>query len=793
MKNKLKQYLFDIRNRLSRSKWAAGLLDLPCIPNGKLKPGLVMIQVDGLSCRQFQRALQHNRLTHIQRLVGSGTYALKSFYSGIPSTTPAVQAELFFGKKNSVPAFEFYDRKNAEKQVMFYPWSVKKIAERLQQSSEPLLQGGTSYSNIFAAGADEARYCVQTMKLESLLRSASPLRLLVVIILYFSKIIRIVAYALFELGLAVNDFFGGMAEKRNFFKELKFIPTRVFISVILRELIRFRVKLDIKKGVRIIHANLVGYDEQSHRRGPDSAFAHWTLKGIDDVVRDVHHSAVKSECRNYHLIVYSDHGQEKVRQYDQCFGKPAIESIRETLADAEESPFTKSQGASGANDRYRAVRSRRYFGKIHDQAGPKKQGRAFQDIEVTTMGPLGHIYFPASLPSEHREPTARLLVRKANIPLVLFVRKDRVYAVNAKGVVELMRHKEMVLGKNHPFLQQTAADLAETCRHPLAGDLVFSGWDPDQPPMSFNIENGAHGGPGKEETRGFILLPREVNQNEQSLRALDLRMLVRKLFAKHSDAPKTKPSASNGFSLKVMSYNIHSCINVRKEFRPNDIVKVIAAQAPDIVAMQEVDAHKPRSGFIDHPKFMAEQLYMQYEYFPLLVDGTEQFGLAILSRYPIEKVKYERLPAVDSHKHKEPRGAMWVKIMTPEHTINLINTHLGLSRNDRLIQIRTLMGNSWGLGVPQDEPLIFCGDLNAMAQSTVYREVAGWLADVQRVVSQPCYPKATFLSYYPILRIDHIFVSEHMIPTKVCVPDDRRARMASDHLPVSAELKFRDR
>ncbi|MEX2606328.1 MAG: glycogen/starch synthase [Kiritimatiellia bacterium] len=35
---------------------------------------------------------------------------VEDFYSGIPSTTPAVQAEIFYGQRTAVPAFHFLQR-----------------------------------------------------------------------------------------------------------------------------------------------------------------------------------------------------------------------------------------------------------------------------------------------------------------------------------------------------------------------------------------------------------------------------------------------------------------------------------------------------------------------------------------------------------------------------------------------------------------------------------------------------------------------------------------------------------
>jgi hypothetical protein len=69
------------------------------------------------------------------------------------------------------------------------------------------------------------------------------------------------------------------------------IPARVGINILLRELITIGSKLDIARGLHIVHLKLLGYDEQAHIRGPTSNFAHWSLKGIDDAIERISRAA----------------------------------------------------------------------------------------------------------------------------------------------------------------------------------------------------------------------------------------------------------------------------------------------------------------------------------------------------------------------------------------------------------------------------------------------------------------------------------------------------------------------
>ncbi len=153
------------------------------------------------------------------------------------------------------------------------------------------------------------------------------------------------------------------------------------------------------------------------------------------------------------------------------------------------------------------------------------------------MGPFGHIYLPVSLDPADQERIARHLVTASGIPLVLFKNEHtgKVTAVNRQGAFDLTRDKAAVLGNDHYFLEETAADLKRVCFHRNAGDLIISGWSTDQIPLSFSIENGAHGGPGKEETRGFVLLPRMIDEKKSFVRPLDLRHIIFSLMQKQTD------------------------------------------------------------------------------------------------------------------------------------------------------------------------------------------------------------------------------------------------------------------
>ena len=120
--------------------------------------------------------------------------------------------------------------------------------------------------------------------------------------------------------------------------------------------------------------------------------------------------------------------------------------------------------------------------------------------------------------------------------------------------------------------------------------------------------------------------------------------------------------------------------------------------------------------------------------------------------------------------------------------VQLINTHLGLDRRERLVQVEALLGPEW-LGHPVcRDPAIVLGDFNAVPRSRAYARLAARLRDAQRACPA-LRPRPTFPTPLPFLRIDHVFVSRSIEVLGVEVVRTAAARVASDHLPLLVDFR----
>jgi endonuclease/exonuclease/phosphatase family metal-dependent hydrolase len=129
---------------------------------------------------------------------------------------------------------------------------------------------------------------------------------------------------------------------------------------------------------------------------------------------------------------------------------------------------------------------------------------------------------------------------------------------------------------------------------------------------------------------------------------------------------------------------------------------------------------------------------------------------------------------------------MKVEVMTDDGPIEVLNTHFGLGRNERLVQAGYLTSNGW-LESRMDRPLVLLGDLNCRPGSRPYRLLAAQLRDVRQLV-QPRRATRTVPTLLPALVLDYIFVNGAWQASELSVHRSRLARVVSDHFPLVAEL-----
>lgn len=759
-----------------------------------------MIQIDGLARDQFDRALRAGRLPFLRSLLRRRGYTQRTFYSGLPASTPAVQGELYYGVPTAVPAFSFLDRRAGGIGMMMYPEWAKRIETDLSEQNEGLLRGGSSWSNIYTGGAaqEESHFCGASVGAGDLWRTVKFPLLAALAVLHLDALLRVVGLFALELVIGLWDALHGVFKQgRNWRREFVFLFARVAVCIGLREFVTLGAAIDVARGLPVVHVNFLGYDEQSHRRGPSSAFAHWTLREIDRCIRRLYRAAHRSGRRDYDVWIFSDHGQTRARQAAQLVPGGLEGLVRRHWAtvapDDDAHPPTRAQVRPSPGHWLGGPGNSRRTERL--QAGVALSVFEKEEFAVAALGPVGHIYFGRDPGTDGARRLAAALVREG-VPGVLLRREDGgVDWLEAGGEHQLPEHFAL-LEVASELQAALARDLVALAHNPHAGNLVALGWAPGGVRWTFASENGAHAGPSPEEVLGFALLPPSTwlpAGTEHFIRPAALRRAALHLLGRDRAVRSARPGSKvekppPTVPLRIATYNVHGCLGTDGRIAPQRIARVLEQLDADIIALQELDLGRARTRSEDQAALIAETLGYHLCFCPVVTHADGRYGHAVLARSPLTLRQQARLPG--GRWPGEPRDAVWVECAVHGRTVQVVATHLGLGLDERNRQVDALINGAWLGRIDAGNPVVLCGDFNLPPGSQAYCALSARLRDVQ--AHAPAHVALrTFPSLWPLRRIDHIFVSAHFAIRAVQVPRDALTVVASDHLPLVTDLDLR--
>ncbi|HEY8517668.1 MAG TPA: endonuclease/exonuclease/phosphatase family protein [Candidatus Binatia bacterium] len=224
--------------------------------------------------------------------------------------------------------------------------------------------------------------------------------------------------------------------------------------------------------------------------------------------------------------------------------------------------------------------------------------------------------------------------------------------------------------------------------------------------------------------------------------------------------------------LAVGSYNIHRCVGLDGRCSPERIADVIAEMAVDVVALQEVDGGYFLQEGRDQLAELAEATGMEAVAGPTLTSEVGHYGNALLTKKRAVAVRHADLSVAG----KEPRGALDVDLEVDGHSVQLVVTHLGLRRFERVKQVDQILRTV--IGAPEDRLIIVAGDFNEWRPGDHSLRPLHARFGRSRL--------RTFPSRRPVFAFDRILVEPRSALVELTVHDTPLARVASDHLPVKA-------
>jgi endonuclease/exonuclease/phosphatase family metal-dependent hydrolase len=244
-------------------------------------------------------------------------------------------------------------------------------------------------------------------------------------------------------------------------------------------------------------------------------------------------------------------------------------------------------------------------------------------------------------------------------------------------------------------------------------------------------------------------------------------------------APQPPPRGAG--LLRVASYNIHKCVGIDRRFEPARTAAVIAELGADLVAVQEADRRfGRRTGLLD---LVALERETGLAPLPVsdLADGHGWHGNALLVR-PGTPARIRRLTLPGA----EPRGALVADLDLPSGRLRVVAAHLGLLRRSRAQQAAAILRAL--AETPEGEeplPTLLLGDLNEWrpGHRSSLRAFEPFFGPVTQ--GPPSFP-----TRLPVLALDRILGWPRGLVSHVAAHDSALARIASDHLPLTATVRL---
>ncbi|HTJ56546.1 MAG TPA: endonuclease/exonuclease/phosphatase family protein [Devosiaceae bacterium] len=229
--------------------------------------------------------------------------------------------------------------------------------------------------------------------------------------------------------------------------------------------------------------------------------------------------------------------------------------------------------------------------------------------------------------------------------------------------------------------------------------------------------------------------------------------------------------------IRVASYNIQKSIGTDFRRRPGRILDVLIELDADVIALQEVDRR-----FGERATSLPVEEIAAYTGYDLVMFGARPrsigwHGNTLLVRRGVEVLTQRSLVLP----RLEPRGGVQADLRIGGVAIRVVGLHLGLLGLWRKRQADAVLDQLEALEMPL--PTVIMGDLNEWSINGGV--LARFARDHHVGEPGPSYP-----SMRPLFGFDRIIASPEIEIATAGVHNTAKARVASDHLPVWANLKM---
>jgi uncharacterized membrane protein YvlD (DUF360 family) len=235
------------------------------------KPGLVIIQIDGLAHPILAGRMRAGSVNTMASLVRDGSHKLSRWEAILPSMTSGSQAGILHGNNDGIPAFRWYERDRKHLMASSNPVDAMLIGSRITNGEGLLSNNGASICNLLTGDATRAYMTTAAIKAEGGGIGDSQAFLS----FFFSPSGYMRSFTLF-LGEFIKELSQARRTRRSgvrpqMHRGMKYAGMRAASNVLLRDVNTSLIIDEMYRGANVIYADFTDYDELAHHCGSASS------------------------------------------------------------------------------------------------------------------------------------------------------------------------------------------------------------------------------------------------------------------------------------------------------------------------------------------------------------------------------------------------------------------------------------------------------------------------------------------------------------------------------------------
>ena len=292
----------------------------------KYYSGLIMLEIDGLSINTLNKAIGKGLMPTVNKLINE-THTLKEWETDLSSQTGASQAGILHGNNKDIVAYRWVEKENNNQIVISGKLSHAPLLEKRISNGDGLLVNGISIANMFSGDSK-----ITSLTSSTSYRFNKTLKFVFLDAFNFQRIFVLFLWEIFiEMYSQVVHIVKNIQPRLR--RTIIYAGVRAGANVVLREITTEVLTAEIFKGeIDTAYASYVGYDEVAHHSGTEDRDVWGVLKQIDLQFQRLL-SAIEMADRNYEIVILSDHGQSNGSTFKQRYGISLGNYVRKFLPD----------------------------------------------------------------------------------------------------------------------------------------------------------------------------------------------------------------------------------------------------------------------------------------------------------------------------------------------------------------------------------------------------------------------------------------------------------------------------